>query len=79
MSCLTAFVALPFKIAGTAALALGVLLVVSGFRIRHSGFCAVGAALGAVGMLMGWVWWGVGAGAAIAGLIGYQKYRRLPR
>jgi hypothetical protein len=79
MSCLTSFVALPFKIAGTAALALGLLLVVSGYRIRHPGFCALGAACGVVGMLMGWVWWWVGAGTAIAGLVGYQRYRRLPR
>lgn len=72
--------ALPFKIAGTLALAAGLLLVVSGYRIRHGGFCALGGLLGGVAMLIGWMPWWLGAATAIAGAVGFQKYRRmLPR
>lgn len=69
--------ALPFKIAGTLAIAGALLLVVSGFRIRHSGFCALGSALGVVGLLLGpgWLWW-VSLAPAVAGGVGYWKYRR---
>ena len=77
MGC-TSLLALPFKLAGTAASAGGLFMVISGFKVRHSGFCALGSVLGAVGMLTGYFWW-FGAATAVAGGIGYARFKRLPR
>lgn len=79
MGCLTSLIAVPLKLAGTAALAGGVLLVASGYKVKHPGFCALGAVLGVVGMVIGYLWWWVGAATAVAGAVGYQRFRRLPR
>ena len=72
------FLMFPLKLAGTAASAAGILLVVSGFKIRHAGFCALGGALGGAGMLLGYFWW-LGLATAVAGGVGFMKYRALPR
>lgn len=77
MGC-TSLIALPFKLVGTVASAGGLLLVISGFKVRHPGFCALGGVLGAAGMLAGYFWW-LGAATAIAGGVGYARFRRLPR
>ena len=78
MGCVTSLLALPFKLAGTAASAGGLVLVVSGFKVKHPGFCALGAVLGVIGMIVGYFWW-LGAATAIAGGYGFTRFRRLPR
>lgn len=78
MGCVTSFLALPFKLAGTAASGAGILLVVSGYKTRHPGLCALGTVLGVVGMILGYFWW-LGLATAIAGGYGFNRFRRLPR
>ena len=80
MGCVMNFVAVPFKLAGSAASGAGILLVVSGYKTRHPGLCALGTVLGVVGMILGcfpFSW--LGAATAIAGGYGFNRFRRLPR
>ena len=78
MGCIASLIAVPLVLGGVLAGAAGALMVVTGFRMKHAGFCQVGAGLGVVMAVLAFKT--LGLAVVAAGGFGWWKYRKaLPR